>query len=63
MMQKMIEIAEILAKGADFLRVDLYLTKKGIKFGELTNYPAAGNLNFSPEFWNSEIGKEWVPKY
>jgi hypothetical protein len=62
-LQEMIKLAELLAKGTDFLRVDLYLTNQGIKFGELTNYPAAGTTNFSPEFWNYEIGRDWIPKY
>lgn len=62
-LEKMIKLAELLATGTDFLRVDLYLTNKGIKFGELTNYPAAGTTNFSPEFWNYEIGRDWTPKY
>lgn len=62
-LQKMIDLAEVLAEGVDFLRVDLYLTKNGIKFGELTNYPAAGTIKFFPEFWNFEIGRDWIPKY
>jgi hypothetical protein len=62
-LEQMIELSETLARGTDFLRVDLYLTNKGIKFGELTNYPAGGTINFSPEFWNYEIGRDWIPRY
>lgn len=35
------EIADRLSKGIPFVRVDLYLTKKGVRFGEMTFTPAA----------------------
>ena len=38
----MIEIAERLGEGVDFVRVDLYDVDGRVVFGELTNYPAGG---------------------
>ncbi len=35
------EVAERLSKGIPFVRVDLYLTKMGVRFGEMTFTPAA----------------------
>ena len=39
---RMIEIAERLSAGFDFVRVDLYTDGEEIRFGELTNVPFAG---------------------
>ena len=36
---EMLAIARALSDGIDFVRVDLYETNKGVKFGEMTNYP------------------------
>lgn len=41
-LQKMISYAESLASNHDFMRVDLYHTKRNIFFGELTLSPGAG---------------------
>jgi hypothetical protein len=62
-LEEMIKIAEELSKGIDFIRVDLYETKDGVKFGELTNYPDGGTKKFEPEIYNTIIGKSWTPKY
>lgn len=62
-LEEMIKIAEELSKGIDFIRVDLYETKDGVKFGELTNYPDGGTTKFEPEIYNTIIGKSWTPKY
>ncbi|OON93963.1 MAG: hypothetical protein ATN32_08550 [Candidatus Epulonipiscium fishelsonii] len=48
-LNKMIEIAEILSKGFNFVRVDLYCLNDGdIKFGEMTFTPDTGGAR-----WNS----------
>lgn len=54
---KMIELAEILAKGTKFLRVDFYEVGDTIYWGELTLYPGCGFEKFSPEEWDYKLGK------
>ena len=44
-----IEIAESLSKEFSFIRVDLYIVNNHVYFGELTNYPGNGFINFRPE--------------
>jgi hypothetical protein len=60
---EMLEVAEALSRGADFVRVDLYVTTKGIKFGELTNYPEGGMGMFEPASFDTWLGKDWHPHY
>ena len=40
------EICNVLAKGFDFIRIDLFATNKGWVFGEYTAYPGAGKQTF-----------------
>jgi hypothetical protein len=62
-LREMITIAEHLAEGTDFVRVDLYLLPERIVFGELTSYPAGGQSPFHPEAWNGVFGSHWaVPR-
>jgi len=56
---KMIDIANQLSKGTNFIRVDLYNINGRIIFGELTNYPGAGKEKFEPSFWDTKIGSYW----
>ena len=53
---KMIEIAETLAVGIPFVRIDLYYINRHIYFGEITFFPLAGMGIFSPEEWNERLG-------
>lgn len=55
-LEEAINIAEILASEFNFVRVDLYLLKDTIYFGELTNYPGNGFVPFEPEKKEYEIG-------
>ena len=59
----MIDVAERLSAGVDFVRVDLYETRNGVKFGELTNYPEGGSGPFTPSELNVEFGRRWNPYY
>jgi len=43
---EMIDVSEELAGGWDFIRVDLYVVDKMVKFGELTPIPSAGRSFF-----------------
>lgn len=53
----MIAVAEKLAKGRKFIRVDLYNVKGRILFGELTFFPASGFGKFTPEEWDLKLGE------
>lgn len=52
-------IAEKLAAGHDFLRVDLYLLNGEVRFGEITMTPGAGWEAFSPREADFKIGELW----
>jgi hypothetical protein len=55
-LEKMIEIAERLAKVFDFIRIDLYCLNDHIYFGEYTFTPAAGFIKFKPSSYDQEFG-------
>ena len=57
--EKMIELAERLAKGTYQLRVDFYEINNKIYFGELTFFDSSGFDKFDPDYWDEEIGK-WL---
>ncbi len=60
---EMIEVAERLGAGTDFVRVDLYDVDGRVVFGELTSFPAGGDSPFDPESFNEEFGRPWtVPR-
>lgn len=54
---KMIELATILAEDLKFIRVDFYIIKEKIYFGELTFYPDNGFGVFDPPSMDFEMGK------
>jgi hypothetical protein len=61
--REMIEVAERLAAGTDFVRVDLYHLPDRVVFGELTNYPAGGDSPFHPVEFDAVFGAPWtVPR-
>ena len=53
---KMIELAEKLAKPFPFVRVDFYEIGDQILLGEMTFYSGGGVLPFDPEEWDYKIG-------
>lgn len=53
---EMIKIAEKLAEGFPFVRVDLYNVEGKIYFGEMTFYPASGYFVYQPEEVNDWLG-------
>lgn len=55
---KMIELAEKLAKPFPFVRVDFYEMGDDIRLGEMTFYPGGGILPFDPVEWDFKLG-EW----
>ena len=56
----MIEVAERLGAGFDFVRVDLYDLPDGPRFGELTFTPGAGLDPFHPPEYDQRLGDLWA---
>ncbi len=54
----MVEVAERLAAGEPFLRVDLYDVGKPV-FSELTLHPNGGRVQFDPAEWDMRLGQLW----
>jgi len=63
LLEEMLQVAEKLSSGIEFVRVDLYETSKGVKFGELTNYPGGGIEEYEPEEFGRNLGSHWKPNY
>jgi hypothetical protein len=59
-LSEMLEVAERLAAGTDFVRVDLYGIQERVVFGELTNYPVAGRGEFDPPEFDRQLGEWWT---
>jgi TupA-like ATPgrasp len=59
MLAELIDVAEKIGEEFDFARVDLYATFNGVKFGEVTFYPAAGLGDFRPVDWDARFGEPW----
>lgn len=55
----MIDLAEKIAQGISFLRVDFYDVDGKIYFGETTFYPASGLGRFTDDKWDEKMG-EWL---
>jgi hypothetical protein len=58
-LDRMIEIAEALGAGFDFVRVDLYDLPEGPRFGEMTFSPESGFGRFSPSTVDADLGRLW----
>lgn len=58
-LEAMIEVAQALSSGIDYVRVDLYSVRGRIYFGEMTLYPSSGFGVFSPEEWDFRWGALW----
>jgi len=59
-LREMIEIAETLSAGIDFVTVDLYDLDDRIVFGEMSFYPGGGHEEFSPEYYEKWLGSLWT---
>lgn len=62
-LDEMLAVAKTLSSEVDFVRVDLFQTNSGVKFGELTNYPGGGLEKFSPSILDSVFGEKWSQNY
>jgi hypothetical protein len=52
--------ASTLSSGCSFLRVDFYITTKGLKVGELTSFPQGGLTDFDPDIWDRILGSQFA---
>lgn len=52
-------LAEKLADGIPFVRVDFYIVDGKIYFGELTFFPSSGFGKFEPKEWDEKLGS-WI---
>lgn len=57
---ELIEDAETLSGGIDFIRVDLYESSGKVWFGEFTPNPGWGLFRFDPPDFDLELGQHWV---
>ena len=55
-LDKMIELAEVIAQDFSFVRVDLYNIGEEIFFGEITFHPESGFGKFFPGSWDKKFG-------
>lgn len=56
---EMEEIVDILCKGFDHVRVDLYIVKDKVYFGEMTFTNGSGYGKIMPKEWDVKIGDLW----
>lgn len=57
---KMLEIAEVLSKEFPHVRVDLYNIDGKIYFGEITFFHGSGYIDFEPDEFDFELGKQFI---
>lgn len=55
----LMRLAESLATGFDFIRVDLYSIEDKIYFSELTLYPGGVFSKFEPDYYDYVLGEKW----
>jgi hypothetical protein len=58
-LQEMVQIAEKLGKGLDFVRVDLFNTNRGVTLGEMSFYPLSGGAITGDKIFNKWLGDQW----
>lgn len=57
--EEMLRLADSLALGFDFIRVDIYSVGGRLCFGEFTCYPAGGRAKFIPRKYDFLFGEKW----
>jgi hypothetical protein len=58
-LNEMLELADTLSDGFDYVRVDLYHLDGRIYFGELTFNHGSGLERFTPPEWDEKLGSYW----
>lgn len=56
-LEKMKQLAEVLAKDFIFSRIDFYVVENNIFFGEITFHPESGIGKFTPNSWDETFGQ------
>lgn len=56
---EMVSVAEALAEGSEFVRVDLYSLGEKVYFSELTPYPGGVSTKFLPRSTDLALGQQW----
>ena len=59
-LSRMLEAAELLSRGFDFVRCDFYEVGSQPLFGEMTFYPGSGLDKFNPVALDAEFGRYWL---
>lgn len=57
---EMIALAEKLGADTDMVRVDLYHTDEGVRFGEMTHFPNAGKFRLYPREYKKVLAARWT---
>ncbi len=57
---RMLDAAELLSRGFDFVRCDFYEVGSQPVFGEMTFYPGSGLDKFNPVALDTEFGRYWL---
>lgn len=60
--ESMVQLAEVLAEGFDFMRVDIYSVENRIYFSEYTPYPGGTTTKFLPLSQDFLLGEKWQSK-
>lgn len=60
LLEELLSVAERLAEGIDFVRIDLYSTPDGVFFGEYTLTPLTGSDPFDPPEFDGFLGTLWA---
>jgi len=58
-LEEMLHIARRLSEDFQFCRVDLYLVKGKVYFGEITFYPWTGYVQCTPDKFDFVLGDLW----
>lgn len=58
-LDEVLECSKELSSLFDYVRVDMYITNKGVVFGEMTFTPNNGLGKFTPNSFDLEMGKLW----
>ena len=58
-MEQLLDVADGLGRGFDFMRVDLYSPGGRVVFGEFTSLPVGGLRPFDPPVYDRIFGADW----
>jgi hypothetical protein len=61
-LNQLLEVSSVLSSDFPFVRVDLYINRGKIVFGELTFFPWSGYVKFFPESFDYELGSHLKTK-